>query len=127
MTLQKALKPLFFLTAIYSFLALSTFAEKTAGACNAGIALMGIGFFLILCAVLTFIAVHLVTKSKQTGTSRKAAKVLSIIALVIWGFWTVGVCTNEPLAGAAYFLPFLITVILTCRLAYTETPVQNEN
>ncbi|MCW3103153.1 MAG: hypothetical protein JWO09_1593 [Bacteroidetes bacterium] len=124
MTLRKALKPVFFITAIYSILVLPAFAAHAGGSCNAGVALIGIGFFLIICSVLTFIAVYLITKHSQTTKGRTTAKVLSVIAAVIWGFWTIGVITDEPLAGAAYFLPFFSTTVITCRLAYTE-PVNN--
>jgi len=120
MNLRKALKPIFFIAAIYSFLALPTFARHAGGSCNAGAALMGIGAFLIICSVLTLISVLLITKRRQTPAGRRAAKVLSVIAAVIWGFWTVGVITDEPLAGAVYFLPLFCAIIITCRLSYRE-------
>ena len=117
---NKILKPLFYLTTVYSFFALTPLAEKTGGACNAGIVLIGIGFFLVICAVLTFFAIKNITGIEQTNSRNGVAKVLSILALLIWGFWAVTFVYDELAFTLLYFTPFLITIFTTIIVAFTN-------
>jgi hypothetical protein len=121
----KILKPLFYLTAIYSFFALTPLAEKTGGACNAGVVLIGIGLFLIICSVLIFVSINNITRTQRTTTGNRVAKVFSILALVIWGFWAGSFAVDEITFTLVHFTPFLATTIASTIFAFTSTGLQN--
>ncbi len=116
--MKKILQPLFYITAVYSFIALPMFAEKTGGACNAGAALFGIGLFLIICCVLTLLAIRNIAK--------KPGKIFSSISLLTWGFWMVVVCIDTPVIGLIYFAPLFITILVTVYYSFKGTLIKQE-
>jgi hypothetical protein len=124
--LRKFLPPLFFLTIIYSVVGLLPFAISTGGPCNSGVAVIGIGFFLIASALLTFISMRISLKFQQAKTSKKRARVFSILSLFIWGFWTVVSSLDDLTTGLIYFTPFLITILLATIISFMAETTQQE-
>jgi len=119
------IKTLFYFTLIYSVIALLPYAQRIGGPCNAGVAFIGIGLFLIICAALLYKAIRNITKPGLTKRKKWTAIILSIVALIIWSFWTFGSLmdsTEEFKSGLIYFLPFLITSIVTTTFAIRISP-----
>jgi hypothetical protein len=115
--MKKILRPLFYITAIYSVIALPAFAEKAGRACNAGVAMFGIGLFLIISVVLTFLAIG--------NIGKRSGRVFGALALFTWGFWTVECCIETPAIGLIYFPPLFITILLTVYYSFGETEIKN--
>ena len=119
--LRKILLPLFYLTTAYSFVALLSFSNKTGGPCNAGIAIIFIGFFLIICSLLVFFAIKYIIRLQRTTKGNKRARIFTIIALLIWGFWLVAFFGDDMKESIMYITPFLITIILTVIMAFSKS------
>jgi hypothetical protein len=116
--LIKYLKPIYYTTAAYSFGALVMLEEKPGGGpCSSGIALYGVGSFLLICIFLTSIAISNITKQYKSKERKIAAVVLSILSLLLWGFWSYAVIADDILFGLICFLPLIISTTLVITLA----------
>jgi hypothetical protein len=118
--LNKVLKLLFFILTIYTMLALYPLAITTGGPCNAGVVLLGGGFFLLSCFLLTLPVVLNISRTDKLSIRSARNKILSVTALIVWGFLTIAFSIDDPAPTLIYLTPYLITLITLALFSFRK-------
>lgn len=118
--MKKRLRISFFLTTIYTYLALGPFSNILGGSCNAGIVAAFGGVFLFICATLTLFPVINVTRSNTNASKPVLTKILIVLSTMLWGGATINLLIDDILTGIWLFLPLFIIQLITLELAFRK-------
>ena len=96
----------FFFTA-YGILKLG----EQGGPCNAGLAIIVLSPFLLICSILLGISFYKLTKEQKTNF--RASIILSFVSLTIWTYWLYSFAQDDFKKNALYLSLFEVLNILT--------------
>ncbi len=112
---RKFLMPLFYITALYSFIMIPSYAVELENTNNPSTGFVVFAIYLFICFLLLFLSIQYHTKFMGA--------MAGIVVFSIWSFMTTNVCSGDLIKGLVSFLPFLIVNLLAIVNAFWENKV----
>ncbi|WP_445709892.1 hypothetical protein [Flavobacterium sp.] len=92
---------------IFSYFSFPQVLNEGGGSCYQGITKLIDTFLLLSCGVLTTISILI--KYKNT------AKILSLLSVFLWLFWSIALITNDVIMGFLHVFPLLIAQFIVVK------------
>jgi hypothetical protein len=92
---------------IFSYFSFPQVLNEGGGSCYQGITKLIDTFFLLLCGVLTTISILI--KYKNT------AKILSLLSVFLWLFWSIALITNDVIMEFLHVFPLLLVQFIVVK------------